>query len=500
MSDDGKSYRQILRSSSIMGGAQALNYLIALVRVKVVAMLLGPSGVGLVSIYASAMGLLATVSGLGISSSAVREVVQAYSKEDAQQAARTVQILRRACWATGVLGWLLAIALAKPVSQWMMGTPEHAWAIAVLGATLLIGAVSGGQLALLQGLRRIGDLARANVLGVLLSTVVAIGLYAWLGKDGVVPVMLASAVVSLGFSYWFARKVPVVPVAVSWSETVTGTRRLAGLGVAFMWSGVLTAGIDMLTRSIITRELGLHAAGIYQAAWGLSGLFAGFVLSSMGADFYPRLTACIHDKELAVRTVNEQTEIGILLALPGLLATLAFAPLMMEFFYTKQFLPGAELLPWMVLGVFGRVLSFPMGFIQLAMGASRWFIATETIFIGIQAALVFWLVPMCGLVGAAYAFALTYCLYLTGMLWVGRILIGFRWSKNVLKMMILTASLVGAGLALSLLWPGGGGMLAGAAITLAGLVLSMRGLISRLGSDNKWVEKIRAIPGGRWLF
>ena len=50
MSDEGKSYRDILRSTSIMGGAQGLNYLVALVRVKLIAVLLGPAGVGLVSL------------------------------------------------------------------------------------------------------------------------------------------------------------------------------------------------------------------------------------------------------------------------------------------------------------------------------------------------------------------------------------------------------------------------------------------------------------------
>ena len=499
MSEEGKSYRQILRSSSIMGGAQALTYVIGLVRVKIVAMLLGPSGVGLVGLYASAMGLIGTVSGLGIASSGVREVVQAYSKDDAAHAARTVRILRRACWATGILGWLLAIAVAKPVSQWMMGSAEHAWAIAVLGVTLLISSVSAGQLALLQGLRRIGDMARASVLGVLVSTVVAIGLYAWLGQAGVVPVLVASALVSLGFSYWFARRVVVVPMAVSWRETLEGTRRLAGLGVAFMWSGVLTAGVDMLTRSVITRQLGLEAAGIYQAAWALSGLFAGFILGAMGADFYPRLTTVIHDRPMAVRSVNEQTEIGILLALPGLLGTLAFAPLMMEVFYTKRFVPGAELLPWMVLGVFGRVVSWPMGFIQLAKGASRWYLATETVFAAVHAALLLWLVARYGVVGAAYAFALTYGFYTLCMLWVGLILIGFRWSANVIRLVGLTAGLVGLGLAIRLFVPGFAGLAMGGLLTSIACTVSLRGLAARLGASSKWVKWICVMPGGRWV-
>lgn len=495
MSEEGKSYRQILRSSSITGGAQALTYIIGLVRIKVVAMLLGPSGVGLVGLYTSAMGLIGTASGLGIASSGVREVVQAYSQEDAVRAARTVRILRRACWATGILGWLLAIALARPVSQWMMGSPDHAWAIAVLGITLLVGALSAGQLALLQGLRRIGDMARANVLGVLVSSAVAIALYAWLGQDGVVPVLLGSALVSLGFSYWYSRRVEVPQVTLSWADTLVGIRRLAGLGVAFMWSGVLTAGVDMLTRSVITRQLGLEAAGLYQAAWTLSGLFAGFILGAMGADFYPRLTAVIHDKTQAVKAVNEQTEIGILLALPGLLATMAFAPLAMEIFYSKLFLPGAELLPWLVLGVFGRVISWPMGFIQLAMGASRWFMATETVFVAVQAALVTGMVSAYGMIGAAYAFALTYALYVMGMLWVARLLIGFRWSRAVLGTLVITGLLAIAAMGAPLLWAGDVGVWVMAALVLAGSLFSITGLVRRTGPQSRWVKRLAAVPG-----
>ena len=84
---------------------------------------------------------------------------------------------------------------------------------------------------------------------------------------------------------------------------------------------------------------GIESAGYYQAAWALSGLFAGFVLGAMGADFYPRLSGLIHDREAAIRAVNEQTEIGVLLALPGLLATLALAPWVIHAFYTKEFVP-----------------------------------------------------------------------------------------------------------------------------------------------------------------
>jgi PST family polysaccharide transporter len=64
----------------------------------------------------------------------------------------------------------------------------------------------------------------------------------------------------------------------------------------------------------------------------------------MGADYYPRLTGVAHDHAAVNRLVNEQTEIGLLLAVPGLLATLALAPWIIRLFYTSEFLPAVELL------------------------------------------------------------------------------------------------------------------------------------------------------------
>jgi PST family polysaccharide transporter len=266
-----------------------------------------------------------------------------------------------------------------------------------------------------------------------------------------------------------------------------------------MWSGLLTAGLDMLTRILISREFGIDAAGLYQAAWAISGLFASFILSAMGTDFYPRLTSVIHDHELATNAVNEQTEIGMLLALPGLLGTLAFAPWIMEIFYTKQFVAGAALLPWFVLGIFGRVMSWPLGFIQLAKGASRWFVATETVFVGFQLAMLLWTLPRFGLVGVAYTFAITYFVHTFAMLWVAKALIGFRWSAGVKKLLVMSGTFVLIGLGVRLAIPGWTGMLIGGVVTLAGAILSLRGLAARLGANSRLCKLVCVVPGGRWI-
>lgn len=493
------SYRQILRSSSIIGGAQAINYVISLVRIKVVAVLLGPTGVGLVGLYMSATSLIGSATSLGLSGSGVREVSLAYSRDDPERAARAITILRRACWVTGFLGWLVAVALAVPLSKWMTGTSAHALAISMLGGTLVLGAIGGGQMAVLQGMRRIGDIARVNVIAAVLNTLVAIALYAWLGQAGIVPVLVISAIVTLGVSFHYARRIDIKAVAMTWRETVKEASPLLRLGVALMGSALLVGGLDLFTRSLISRELGIEATGIYQAAWSLSGVFAAFILQAMGTDFYPRLTSVIHDQAVATATVNQQTEIGILLALPGLIATFAFAPWVIKLFYSQAFLPASEVLTWMTLGVFGRVISWPMGFIMLAMGSARWFLGTEAFFVVLQAGLTLWLVPSYGVVGAAYAFALSYCFYTIGMLCVSRVLNKFKWSVDVLWLLVAATLLVVSSILISLLAPEPWNWLSGSITVVCAMLVSARGLTRRLGPEHRISRTLARIPGHHWI-
>ena len=491
----GSSYGQILKSSSILGGAQGVNLVLGLVRTKCVAVLLGPSGVGLIGLYSAATGMIGTFSGLGIGQSGVRQVAEAAVSGDRVRIARTVTVLRRVCWLTGALGWLLTAVLAWPLSQWSFGRPEHAGAIAILGVTVLLGNIAAGQTSMLQGMRRIGDIARLQVSAVVVGTIISICLYALFLDRAIVPVLLVSAVINLSISFWFARRIEIAPVQITWSETVAEARGLVGFGIVFMWSALLTAAVALLVQSLVRDRFGIEGNGIYQAAWSISGVFAGFILGAMGTDFYPRLTASASDNAAVNRLVNEQTEVGILLALPGLLATLCFSPWVIQMLYSARFAASSELLPWFVLGVFGRVVSWPLGYVQLAKGAGRWFIVTESLFSAVQVLLVWAGIEFLGLRGAAMAFAALYALYIVGMLWTTARLSQFRWSASVVRLLSYSSVAVLGSFLLSQFLPTIPLAAVGGVLVLVVGVLSLRQLIRRVGTQHRLARIPLRIPG-----
>jgi antigen flippase len=494
-----QSYAQILRASSIMGGAAGINLLMGMLRVKFTAVLIGATGVGLNASFAALQGVLGTLAGLGIASSAVRDVAAAVARGDEEAIGRTVLAMRRLTWATGLTGMATMFLMSPLLSQLTFGHRGYTFDIAALGIAILFGNITGGEMALIQGVRRIGDMARANIYGAAAGTVAAVCFYATLGLRGIVPALIAIAAINLVLSLYFARRIPVVRPTLTWRETFAEAHSFVRLGFVMMWSGLLVSAVTYLTIILITQQQGTQAVGLYSAAFALSGVFVGFVLTAMGADYFPRLAGLAGDPGAMNRLVNEQTEIGLLLAVPGLLATLALAPWIIQIFYTREFIPAVELLRWFVLGCLGRVVSWPLGFVMLALGKSRWFFLTETTFNLLHLGLIAAALSMVGLKGVAMVFPLLYIGYTVTVLAVAFRLTKFRWTPSVVKAVLGATSVLGGCMFLvghlsPLL-----GMTLGIVATSAAGLTCLRALVRLVGSDHRLSRALFRVPGAHLI-
>ena len=156
MTEKQSAYRQIFKATSIFGGVQVFNILISVIKLKVVAVLLGPGGIGLLGMLNSTLDVIKTITGLGLSSSAVKEVSQAAGSGDILKVSSILKTLRRWLYLTGILGFLVTLTLAPYLSRWTFGNEDYTWSFVWLSVVLFLAALSSGQLAALQGLRKSG--------------------------------------------------------------------------------------------------------------------------------------------------------------------------------------------------------------------------------------------------------------------------------------------------------------------------------------------------------
>jgi antigen flippase len=438
------SYGQILKSSALIGGTTMLNIGVGIIRTKAMAWLLGPVGVGLIGIYGSILNLTQSLASMGIPASGVRQIAEAVGSGDAKQIRRTATVLRRTAIAFGLLGALILVVFSKWISTLTFGNNRYAGAIAALALAVLLNSVAGGQTALLRGVRRISDLAKMGVLGMVFGTVISILLVYFFRERGIVPSLVSMTGIGVLTAWWYTRKVKIQNERLTFSQWRKETSGLLTLGLAFSASSILTLGADYAVRLMLLRKVSFEAAGLYQSAWTLGELYVGFILQAMTTDFYPRLTAVAKNNTECNRLVNEQAEIGLLLAGPGVMATMTVAPLVIALFYTDKFSGAVEPLRWICFGMALRVVAWPMGFVILAKGVQSIFFWTELAATVVHVGLAFLLVSYFGLSGAAMAFFGLYVWHGILIYVIVNRLSGFRWSRANRRIGLLYLPLISA--------------------------------------------------------
>jgi PST family polysaccharide transporter len=428
----GSSYRNILRSFSIMGGAQVIVIAVSLVKMKAVAVLLGPAGVGLIGLYLTLIQTASSVAAMGLGNVGIRQIAAAHDKGGDIAVGRT----RRALfWGTILLAlmgatlfWLASDWITRLIFEDESRTNDVAW----LSVGVALTVASGSQGALLTGLRRTGDRARINVgAGVIGAVLGVLALWIW-GAKGMIAVVLIAPIITflLGHLY-VARLGPPHGPVIRLPELSREWKTMLTLGFAFMLSGLVTTLGHLAARTLVQRELGPEALGQFVAAWSIGMTYLALILSAMETDYYPRLIGAIGDRATATRLVNEQTEVALLFCAPVLLGLLGLAPWVIHLLYSAEFGPAVEILRWQLLGNFLKVMSWPLGFVLLAVGASMTYTSTQFLGMSIFVLGVVIGLPIIGVVATGVAFLALYVVHLPLVWWLGGRQIGFRWTRAV---------------------------------------------------------------------
>ena len=486
------SYGQILKSSALIGGSSALNIVIGILRTKAMAVLLGPAGFGLMGLYASIADLAVTSAGMGVNNSGVRQIAEAAASGEIERVARTVTVLRRTAVLLGIFGAGLMVVFCRQLSTLTFGNDQNAEAVALLSLVVFFRLVADGQVALVQGLRRIRDLATLGVLGALFGTMLSIPLVYFLREKGVVPSLVCIAAMSIATSWWYSRKVRIQKLAMTISEFWRESASLLKLGLAFMASGFFVMGTAYAVRVIVIRSVGLEAAGFYSAAWTLGGLYVGFILQAMGADFYPRLVGVANDNARCNRLANEQAQISLLLAGPGILGTLTFAPLVIALFYSARFAGAVEVLRWVCLGMALRVVTWPMGFIIVAKNRQAVFVSADFAWAIVNVCLAWLCVNYFGVNGAGIAFFGSYVFHGLLIYVIVRALSQFRWSSANRKIGMLFLSLIALVFCGGYLLPPPWAAVLGTIVTSLSGLYSLRRLLTLVSVDRIpwWIQRV----------
>ncbi|MDD6437977.1 MAG: oligosaccharide flippase family protein [Prevotella sp.] len=396
------NYSHILKYTGIFGGVQGLNILIALVRNKFVALILGPYGMGLLSLFNSTIHFLSDSTNLGLGMSAVKNISVAYAQHDEESLRRSIKVVRSWSLLTAVFGMLLCVVLAPLLSQWTFGWGNHALHFALLSPVVGMTAITGGELAIMKGTRELGNLARQALFSIVAALFISIPIYYIWGEEAIVPsiVLMGLSQMIITISYSFRSYPPHFSLRGS---TLRQGMGMVKLGTAFLFAGMFGSGSEFVVKSFLNNAGSQVILGLYNAGYMMAFTYAGMVFSAMETDYFPRLSSVPTVGAQLNDVVNKQIEVSLLLLSPLLACFIIGLPIIIPLLYSSDFLPVMGMSQLTVLAMYLRAVKLPVAYLPLARGDSHIYLLMETLYDFVFAALSIVCFLKFGLVGMGIA-------------------------------------------------------------------------------------------------
>ena len=425
------SMGELVRAVSKSGTGAGVSLVLNAVAVKVIAVVLGPSGIGLFSLLRQTQQtavVLGTMNGQ-------TALVQGLASRPREMRAA---FFSGAFWAVvvaSVIAVLVIVGLAPWLSPWLLGVGggDLSATLRWLWLPILTGIVLALLTAILNSQRAMGQLSVVQVAAAGTTAVLAypaaamvraghpIAFIGLMGLSGVMALVVAFRVCAR--NQWLLR---ISSPRGQWEHA----RAFLSTAAVLLVTGLAGSGAQLGVRAIVAAKLGLGAVGIFDVAWTLSMTYVMLVLTSLGSYYLPTLSK-VSDKQEMGKVIESFLHLGLAILIPVIGTMIAIKPLVVGVLYSPSFVPALLAIRWMLIGDFVKVTSFVLAMPMLAYRDMRFYFVAEVLwnstFVTFAAAAVY----VSGSVeGIAIGFVVCYLLHLCFAVWYCRSRHGYTPSRT----------------------------------------------------------------------
>ncbi|MDE7385790.1 MAG: oligosaccharide flippase family protein [Muribaculaceae bacterium] len=422
--------RKVFNALSMFGSVQVVMILCSVVRTKVVALWLGPAGVGIFGLYNNALQALNQLVQLNMNDSSVREI----SGASARQQSRITGAVRRLGWILGLAGCALTVMLAPLLSRWTFGDSSHTVPFICLSLVVLLGAVSESQKAMLQAHRLLKRLARATLWGGVVATVLSILLVKLYGYDGIVPSFIVFSAASF-IAYAIESRV-VVSGKVTTAETIALVGPILRLGIYMTIAVFITVVSQYVFQAWLRAESGEEELGLFQAGYTLINRYVGLAFVAMSVEFFPRLASVVSSKYRTQLYVRHEMSM-LMLGLTGCVVLfINLVPVIISLLYDTTFSAATGYVTIAAVGTMLKAVSFVLAYVIVARGDGMIYLVTEFISAALYLVLNIVGYRLYGLDGVGGAYIIWYLAYTLSVFLVYR----YRYHLGGISRQLLNAA------------------------------------------------------------
>lgn len=437
-SDKYDGYRRTLKYLGMFGGAQGVSMFLNMVRNKFASVMLGTAGLSIIALFNRTIQMFSDFTNLSLSFSAIRKMSDTYENGDVSAVEHCVKVIRSIACFTGVAGMLLMFLLSPLINRWIFDSNQYYMSrFLLLTPVIFFMAVSGGETAILRGIKQFSKVAFYNIVTAFMSLIVAVSLYWAMGIGGIFPAIFFIAffqmclLLYLSLPHYSYR---VSPFSVKILKEGVG---IVKLGAGFIYATILTSFALWLICALLSELGDGTTAGLFNTGFAMITLLPGILFASMDSEYFPRISGVAADFAVRDRMINEQVEIQLLLQSPCLMAFAVALTVLIPLLSAASFAPSIPMAQAAMFGMFMRTMTYPISFLALSKNDTLTFLIQESVYNFLMIVFVIAGYSLFGLLGVGIGISFVHATDFFVVYGIAKYKYGFVLSRNVVKFFML---------------------------------------------------------------
>ena len=389
-----------------------------LISIKVVASIIGPSGVAILGQLNNLNTMLQGLAAGGIRNGVTKFIAE--HKEDEHKIRAYIGNALRIAVAFTFLVSLVCIFGSNLLSEKVMLSTEYSYVFIVLGFTIFLFTLNSLLVSILNGFKEFRKYVIVNIASSVVSLIFSVSLCLLWGLKGAMinavtfqSVVLIVTIIQCRRCLWFKSSNFFVP----------RDNEIVKQYLQYTLMALVTLSISpvsqMILRGYVISEISATEAGWWEGMNRISHVYLSVITTSLSVYILPRMSE-ISDKWKLKQEIFKCYKFILPMLLVCIIVIYFLRFFIIWLLFTPDFYPMESLFIWQLLGDFFKIASWLLSFLMLAKARTKAFVTTEILF-GLNGLCIrFILVNMLGTIGLNIGYMLNFILYLICMIWLFR--------------------------------------------------------------------------------
>ena len=348
------SLKENIKYITQTGTASVFNIFVSIVRSKIIAIIIGTAGFGIIGQLNSLLNITHFLTGLGMEQGLVNEVAKARRSDD-QRAYRN--LCSSFFILTICMSFLLAVVVfvsAQSICLFLFDSLEYIWFVKLTAPVICTLGLHISYSTLLAANKQIKSMVKKSLAASFLSSFFTVVLVYQFNVDGIVYGLITNGIINIILGWYFVRKSKLdffSRFGFNFSPHIPSVKRLLKYGSVLMYSSLLYQVVNLGIKSIIIKQTAIEEVGIYQAATNISKQYMPIFLVSLSTYLLPHIVSVdtLHER---VKETNASLKALLLMATPVLFIIMCFSEVIVRLLYSPEFILSATLLSILVISDF----------------------------------------------------------------------------------------------------------------------------------------------------